>query len=222
MRPTSRQDEARAAKSVYLIDDHPVVDLGLRLAFSRQSRFQLTGTAADAPNAICEIGRRQPDAIVADLVLAGVVELSLIERCRTAARSSAIVVFSSLPPRLYERQALALGADAYLSKDNDLSMLVELLGRLVTQTGARAETAGQCPAIKRSEALLGVYLTDRETEIGQLLGGGLSISRIAQQICLSPKTVAAHRDNIRRKLGCRDSNELIARLAKLYAEDGHG
>jgi len=214
--------------SVYIVDDHPVVALGLRLAFRESTQFQLVGTATNFLKAIVEIQRQRPDAVVVDLVLGGVVELSMIQQCRDVAAASAIVVFSSLPARLYEREALRAGANAYLTKENDLSTLVRLLSDLMRKSGARADRpraleGAPTSAASRKEPLDGIHLTYREMEIGRLLSGGLSINRIAQGIGLSPKTVAVHRDNIRRKLDCRDSNELIARLAKLYAsDDRHG
>lgn len=220
--PPYREETVVPAKSVFLIDDHPVVALGLRLALRQSNRFHLVGTAGDAHKAIGEIERQQPDAVVVDLVLAGTVELSLVTQCREAARSAAIVVFSSLPARLYEREALGAGADAYLSKENDLSRLMQLLDDLMERPGCRAEHTGTSVSkLAQRETLDGICLTLRESEIGQLLGGGLSINRIAQDIGLSPKTVAAHRDNIRKKLNCRDSNELIARLAWLYRSGDH-
>jgi len=226
--PTCGNETRAPARSVFLIDDHPVVSLGLRLAFRESTQFQLVGTAVDAINALDKIEQRTPDAIVVDLVLAGSVELSLVAQCRKAAPSAAIVVFSSLPARLYERQALEAGADAYLTKENDLACLVRLLSGLMAKPGlrtARADATEAAPLADglRTGALDGIHLTYREKEIGRLLGCGLSINRIAQDIGLSPKTVAVHRDNLRRKLDCRDSNELIARLAKLYdAGDRHG
>jgi DNA-binding NarL/FixJ family response regulator len=223
--PSCARGAQTPARSVYLIDDHPVVALGLRLAFRDKSQFELVGTATNPLKALSEIELRMPDAIVVDLVLTGVVELSLVARCREAARSAAIVIFSSLPARLYEREALSAGADAYLSKEHDLSCLVRLLSDIMAQPEARpARTDGtQGPASMeelRKEPLDGIHLTFREKEIGRLLGNGHSVNRIAHEIGLSPKTVAAHRDNLRKKLDCRSSNELVARLAKLYDADG--
>lgn len=226
--PACQDGTAAPLKSVFLIDDHPVVALGLRLAFRETAQFQLVGTAAVAAKAIADIERWRPDAVVADLVLAGTVELSLVAQCREVARAAAIVVFSSLPARMYERESLNAGADAYLTKENDLSSLVRILSALLTRPGsgsdrARSPNADPIAKVLRKDTLDGIHLTNREVEICQLLGGGLSVNRIALEIGLSPKTVAAHRDNIRRKLDCRDSNELIARLAKLYDWDGrHG
>lgn len=226
--PSYREETRAPTRSVFLIDDHPVVALGLRLAFHESLQFQLVGTAVNAIKALDEIEKRIPDAIVVDLVLTGVIELSLVAHCREAAPSAAIVVFSSLPARLYERQALGAGADAYLSKENDLASLVKLLSGLMARPAALTKPLGTVQAVAPAEeshrgTLDGIHLTYREKEIGRLLGGGFSVSRIAHDMGLSPKTIAAHRDNLRKKLDCRDSYELISRLAKLYDMGGrHG
>ncbi len=53
-----------------------------------------------------------------------------------------------------------------------------------------------------------------------MLSHGNSINDIAKVLGISMKTASAHRDNLRVKLQCRDSNELIARLARLYGAVG--
>jgi DNA-binding NarL/FixJ family response regulator len=159
----------------------------------------------------------RPDAIVLDLVFAGTITLNTITSCREAAAQTAIVVFSSLPSRLYEQQALDAGADAYVTKENDLSGLVDVLDAIVSSGSAGTRGVAEPRAGAGQQLLLGdVYFTPREVEVGHLLSRGYSISRIADEIGVSSNTVAAHRDNIRRKLDCRDTGELIARLARIF------
>lgn len=203
-----------------LIDDHPVVALGVRLAFQERRRFVLAGTAQAPDTAVSLIEQIRPDAIVLDLVFCGTVAISTIAACREVVPEAAIVVFSSLPARLYEQQALEAGADAYLTKDNDLSDLVEVLEKTVSRSGAgkrnQDAAANRCSAAPYTPLLGDIHLTPREAEISRLLGRGYSVARIAGEIGVSSNTVAAHRDNIRRKFDCRDSSELIVRLARIY------
>ncbi len=49
-----------------------------------------------------------------------------------------------------------------------------------------------------------------------MLSRGESVAKIAELMGISVKTAAVHRDNLRKKLGCHDSRELIARLARSY------
>ena len=204
--------------SVVLVDDHPVVALGLRLAFQERGSFSLIGTATDPTTAPELIERLKPDVVIVDLVFAGAVQLGVIEMCRRACPACTLVVFSSLPARLYEAETLRAGADSYVSKDHDLGGLVDVLSEVASKPGAVREQ-GAAPATGAGEARLvigDVHLTPREVEVGRLLSRGLSVARIAEEVGISANTIAAHRDNIRKKLGCRDTAELIARLARVY------
>ena len=52
-------------------------------------------------------------------------------------------------------------------------------------------------------------LTDRELEIFEMIGKGVSSGRIAKQLHLSVKTISAHRERIKQKLGIKSSGELV-------------
>jgi len=61
----------------------------------------------------------------------------------------------------------------------------------------RAHVRGQVPSTTPCEA----KLTDREMEVYLMIGQGLSTKRIADELCLSPKTIDSHREHIKEKLG---------------------
>lgn len=209
-----------------LVDDHPVVALGIRLAFQEQGAFTLIGTATDPQDAAELIERLAPDIVIIDLVFAGAVKVSIVEQCREAGPGCTLVVFSSLPARLYEQEARRAGADAYVSKDHDLEGLVGVLSEVACQPpGARQRgvvTSERAGSVQEPLVVIGdVRLTPREAEVARLLSRGLSIARIAEEVGANSNTIAAHRDNIRRKLGCRDTTELVARLARFY-DASHG
>ena len=156
-------------------------------------------------------------------MFAGSAQLFLIKRCRAISPDMWIVVFSSLPARPYEREAISAGADAYLTKEHDLAKLIALMSNL-TQNASTPRASREIDNLRDrhpsspSRIIDGVHLTPREIQIAQLLSLGLSASRIAANIGVSANTAAVHRDNIRKKLNCRDTPELIARLARIFGD----
>ncbi|TNF18312.1 MAG: response regulator transcription factor [Rhodobacteraceae bacterium] len=77
-------------------------------------------------------------------------------------------------------------------------------------SGPSSVSPDQAPVI----ALEGVHLTRREAQIARDLAHGHSITAIAETLGISKKTAAIHRDNLRGKLNCATSSELIALLAR--------
>jgi DNA-binding NarL/FixJ family response regulator len=200
---------------ILLADDHPVIATGVRLVLRQTPGCLFLGAETTPEAALARIGADRPDALILDLVFDGRVHLSLVGQSRRAVPDAAIVVFTSLPARSYRQSVLADGADAFVGKDEDLDALVAVMLGLLARPGARTSLPEADPAIA-PDPESGAHLTARERELARHLSRGAPMSEIAGLLGISPKTAAVHRDNLRRKLGCRNTNELIARLARLY------
>ena len=108
------KDDDEGILSLFLIDDHPVVGLGLSLALQGHSRFRLVGSIANPLLGLRTIETVRPDALIVDLVFDGEAELAFVAECRALLPHALIVVFSSLPRRFYEREVIDMGADAFV------------------------------------------------------------------------------------------------------------
>ena len=64
-------------------------------------------------------------------------------------------------------------------------------------------------------------LTERETEVSELLGEGLSQREIARRLVIQPRTVYVHVSSIRNKLGCRNTHQVRLAVARWLRSDGH-
>lgn len=204
-----------------LVDDHPVVATGINLVLKQRAGYSLAGALAQPEKVATHIEALHPDVLILDLAFNGRVKSSLVAECRQVAPDAIIVVFTSLPSRSYRQSMLAAGADAFVSKEQDLDALMSVVDGLVASRGdARRQRSFDDVAADQTEILspLGVHLTRREQDIARLLSRGESVAKIADVMGISVKTAAVHRDNLRKKLGCQDSRELIARLARSYGE----
>lgn len=208
--------------SVFLIDDHPIVEAGLRLGISLQDRFVLAGSATSHDHALSEMALLQPDVILTDLIMAGEMTLDVIEVYREILPETFIAVFSSVAPAQIATRCRHAGADAFFSKDTSPhELLLEIAARLDTQgnpapIGAAVGTAagGSGAGASLIVAMDGKRLTPRESEVARRLAYGAPLRQIADELAISPKTVGVHRDNIKAKLGCASTGELIALLAR--------
>lgn len=209
---------------LFLIDDHPIVEAGLSLILKCHPDLHLAGSCSNPDSLSVDDLHKTADVFVLDLVYLGTVNIDAIRRIRKHAPGSIVVVYSSLPSRQYRPVVTAAGADEFVSKDTSLGILVSTIRAIVArhrdpdQGDTRPVRDGAEPrgvASPAASVIGNVHLTHRERLVARLLGQGVAVAQIGKMIGISKKTVAVHRDNIRRKLNCRDSNELIARLSSL-------
>jgi DNA-binding NarL/FixJ family response regulator len=199
--------------SLYAIDDHPIVGLGLSMALQGHGGFSFVGSAQNRLNALKEMEALLPDVLVVDLVFDGQVQLGFIAECRALLPDALIVVFSSLPRHGFERETLHAGADVFVNKNVDIKTLIELISSVADTP--RNGGGGDHGSLDGGMKIDGVHLTRRESEVARRLSRAVSIAEIAQDLSISANTVAVHRDNIRKKLRCRNMTELVALLARV-------
>lgn len=216
--------------SVFVVDDHPIVAMAIRLALVGAEDLFFSGFSTRSDEALKKIARTRPDVLILDLVLDKSPDIAFVERCRWTCPNAAILVFSSLADIEWTASATKAGADEVVSKAREVEVLIERIRAILISRSDRIE-AGETRRIaigagtthKHAMGLdhrpiasgeLGVRLTRREAEIAVGLSQGASIQAIAHALAISGKTVAAHRDNLRLKLQCRSTSELIAHLAR--------
>ena len=103
--------------SVFVIDDHDIVRIGLETLLSRAQDLRVVGTAGNLTAAVSQIVRLRPDVVITDMGLGdsnGLHTVSTLARVQAPRR---LLVVSMQDEMLYGEQALALGADGYLMKD---------------------------------------------------------------------------------------------------------
>lgn len=202
--------------SLYVIDDHPIVGLGLSMALQGRRGFSFVGSGNNRLTALKALETLLPNVLVVDLVYDGEVQLGFIGECRALLPHALIVVFSSLPRHGYEREVLRSGADAFVNKSVDIDTLIDLISTMAHSP--RNGGGGDPGPHEGGMNIDGVHLTRRESEVARRLSRAVSIATIARDLSISVNTVAVHRDNIRKKLRCRNMTELVALLARVESK----
>ncbi|GAA5484482.1 transcriptional regulatory protein DegU [Haloferula sargassicola] len=201
---------------IFVIDDHPLMREGLAKVVELEPDMQVTGETGQARGAVDRLLDAKPDAVLLDLSLKDGNGLELIKDIRAAGISAPILVLSMHDESLYAERALKAGANGYLMKDEATDQVVEGL-RLVLSGEVYLSPRMNRLLLKRLSGGRGsadqdhgvTRLTDRELEILELIGRGQPSGAIAQTLGISPRTVGAHRSNIREKLGLASGSEVV-------------
>lgn len=196
--------------TVFIVDDHPIVPMAIRLALRGAEDLSLQGSSCNADDALPLIREARPDALILDLVFGRQPEVGLISRCRDLLPQAVIVVFTSLIENDWPAQALSAGSNEVICKDQEVTVVISRLRELLLQRGHVLGRKGLA-----TTAMDHMRLTRREAEVASKLSLGASIHAIAHDLNISSKTAAVHRDNLRTKMQCASTRELIARLAMM-------
>ncbi len=211
---------------VFIVDDHPVVRVGLRFLVDGAEDLVACGEA-DTPNEALEaIDRLDPDLVVVDVSLREYDGLDLVRAIRERRPRQAILVLSMHGEEVYARRALQCGAGGYVMKDEAEETLLEAIravarGSTFLSPPMRRQLSGQRDAaIAAQQTGIGV-LTNRELQILGMLGRGRTPREIAKTLNISLRTIQTHRQRIKDKLQLNSALEVI-RFAIAFVERGRG
>lgn len=207
-------------RRVLIVDDHPIVRQGLTQLISQENDLEVVGEADNAETAIDSVSRLAPDVVIVDLMLKDSSGIELIKDIKATRPEARILVVSMHDEAVYAERALRAGSHGYIMKEEAtnevLSALRTVLAdevyvskEVVSRMLRRIVGGGPSDGINR--------LSDRELEVFQWIGHGLSVNEIAEKLKVSPKTIETYRAHIKEKLGLASSADVL-RVAVSWLE----
>lgn len=201
---------------VFIVDDHPIVRQGLAHLIDKEKDLCLCGSASDAKEAMALIRQTKPDIALVDITLEGTSGIELTKALTSLRDDLRVLVVSMHDETLYAGRALRAGAKGYIMKHEapetvltairtvlaGNTYLGEAVAARLLREFSDENRAGRKPAGVEA-------LTDRELEVFQLIGRGLTTRLIADTLNLSVKTIETYRAHIKTKLGLRNGTELV-------------
>jgi DNA-binding NarL/FixJ family response regulator len=195
-----------------LVDDHEVVRQGLAAMLSRYSqRIRVVGEAAQAAAAEELALNLKPDVVLCDVRLGASSGLDLCARLTELLPATRVVMLSVYDEPQYLYQALRAGAAGYLLKQLSGAQLADHLeqaaaGEVVIDSALAGRVALSAARLQSGEFWPGAAagLTQRESEVLELLVAGLSNRAIAGRLVLGEETVKTHLRGLYRKLEVSD------------------
>jgi len=208
---------ADSATRILLVDDHSIVRRGLVSLINAEPDMEVCGEAEDVDSALQAIARTKPHLVILDMSLKKGDGLEVLRRMSEEHADVLALILSMFDETVHAERALRAGAKGYVRKlevaETVISAIRQVLAGKIYVSAAIAAAVVQhlSPASKRSADEPGSVrdLTDRELQVLRAIGRGLNNHQIAEELLISVKTVEAHREHIKQKVGLSNSNELL-------------
>lgn len=212
---------------VILVDDHAVVRAGFKMLLSTDQRIEVVAEAERGEQAIQLFQEHQPDVMVMDISMPGIGGLEAIRRIYARHKTAKILVFSVHEEYVFINRAMQAGAKGFISKSSAATILIEAIlhiqqGKVYIEQkldkAMIANTHDSDPKINQHAVITG--LSPREFDVFLLLAKGKTVHKVADELCLSYKTVANYSTQLKKKLNISTVAEL-AHIAMLYGVVNH-
>ena len=204
---------------IFVVEDYPVVREGLVQWLAHEPTIKVLGEAGTLTEARDLVDRDPPDILLMDLMVNGADGIGFIREMRDRHPAVRILVLSMHDEMVYSERVVRAGASGFVMKQQstrDLLTAIETVHRGELYLNARVAGVMLRKMLQptRGEIRVGLEsLTDRELHVYQLIGSGMSARAIADELKLSVKTVDAHRENIKNKLGVHSAADLARQAA---------
>lgn len=207
---------------VLLVDDSPIIRLGLRSALEDYPDIVIVGEAGSAADGVAAVAKYKPDVVLLDVHLP---DKSGLQACRELLKmrpQTQVLILSSSESERNVQDAMTAGARGYLLKDNDGATLATALRTVAAgHSVLDPSLAGQVMNLVKNRGTPGAaeklnQLSPQERRVVALLAGGLTNKEIGDQLGLTEKTVKNYLATIFTKLNIARRTQ----AATLFTEAG--
>lgn len=212
-------------RTIFIVDDHPIVRQGLALLINREADLMVSGDAEEAGTALQGIEQLKPDLVVVDISLNGPDGLDLLKDIRARYPSLPVLILSMLDEALYAERSLRAGANGYIMKQEATERVLVAIrrilnGEIYVSDRMADRLLHQLAGGARPEQLSPVAcLTDRELEVFRLIGEGHGTRQMAEELHISVKTIESYQAHIKEKLSLKNGRELVQRAVQWTVGD---
>lgn len=211
-------EDAQKKTRILLVDDHPMIRERLVELIEREADLEVCGEAEDRHEALDLVAALKPGLAIVDLTLKSSLGIELIKDLQARFPEVKILVVSMQDEMIYADRCIHAGARGYITKQQASRHVMRAIRQVLaggiylseTMTHHVLERSAGRP-VQREPLEIVSKLTDRELQVFELVGKGLSTRQIADLLFLDTKTIETYRARIKEKLGFKDGSELLQR-----------
>lgn len=205
--------------SILLVDDHHIILDGIKQMLEGESSICICDCAENGKEAIEKAQHQPPDIIITDVSMPDMNGIELCEELQKLKTTSKVIILSMYASEDYIFKAIQAGAKGYLTKQNttkeELISAIHKIANgeeyyspaianiIVKSYASQAQKRGTGD-LKKPQTL-----TTREREILKMYAEGFSNQEIADKLCISSRTVDAHKNNIMQKFEFKSTVDMV-------------
>lgn len=211
---------------VQLADNQLVVRQGIQCLLTKEKDIDVVAETSDGIETVEAVKKTKPDIVLLEPALPGVAGVDLIRMVKEANSRTEVVVLTTPQKKAHVRDALQVGALGYVLKTSAIAEVLaairaayqkgyylspeisaDIIDTFVKKRGIESETTGYGKISKR------------ERQVFRLIAEGATTDEIAEELKISPKTVAKHRMNIMEKMELKNVASLVHYAVKIGVID---
>ncbi len=196
---------------ILVADDHAVVRQGVKQILADVQDMTVKDEAQNGSETLKKVTENEYDVVLLDISMPGRSGLEILEDIKTQHPKLAVLILSMHPEEQYAVRALRAGASGYLTKASAPQELIGAIRKVAGGgkyvTSSLAEKLADELEIDM-EKLPHERLSNREHQVMLMLAEGKSVSDIADELCLSVKTISTYRTRVMSKMGMKKNAEL--------------
>jgi two-component system, NarL family, nitrate/nitrite response regulator NarL len=190
---------------VLVIDDHPIVEQGVRNLVAEDDDLTFAGAAQTLDTAVRLVRSCRPDVIMLDVRLGDTNATAAVQKLRSTHPSAAIILFTAHPQSPDAARAIRAGACAAIGKETPPRHV-----RKLVKAAASGSLGGDLGYLEETHPPVRSILTPRQLEVLEKVAAGMTNSEIAKELYLRPTTVKAYWQETMHRLGVHNRAEAIA------------
>jgi DNA-binding NarL/FixJ family response regulator len=220
----ARLDRVTTKSRILIVDDHPIIRQGLMRLITQEPDLQALEGADNVADAFQQVQELRPELVLVDISLKDSHGIELISQIKDFDERIRMLVWSMFDEKIYAERTIRAGAMGYICKQEPIANVLEAirtilagnmyLSPLMTNNLLRRLGGGDLTR----DPVAG--LSNREIEVFQMLGRGMTTKLIAKKLGVSPKTIEAHRERIKTKLNLKNASELNCQAVQWVLENG--
>ncbi|MGL5386263.1 MAG: acid-sensing system DNA-binding response regulator EvgA [Serratia sp. (in: enterobacteria)] len=192
-----------------IVDDHPLARMAIRNLLEKEG-ITIVGEAGDGAQALLAITQLDPDLIIVDVDIPQVSGIDVVEKLRKQAFSQIIIVVSAKNDLFYGKRSADAGANAFISKQTGMTNIIAAINAAMNGYSYFPSSPDVLMRTLSCEQQMLHSLSSQEIKVMRYILKGADNIKIAEEMCISNKTVSTYKSRLMEKLNCKTLMDLFS------------